>query len=302
MRLILLLLLFAGSVLPAHASNDAFTDADYGLRQEAFQKVLDGVRRSDDEFGKQKAMESAYRDFMRGPQPDIVNASPAALRTAAKAADTIAFYTANPSHVLAYSNFVAELGRRGVAEVKEQQRVFEAMLHARMFDDARRWAKENPAIKANVPEIAMLDGGQRGRTELLLSGDGKSLRQVPIAFGKGIQVIAVGYPLCRYSARAADAIGKDGRMWALLDPYIKWLAPQSRHFDLEVLHGWNTKNPHAKLTMVYKESEWPEIPGWGTPNFYFFKDGKLLARVEGWPQEGRKDEMIAALAKVGLTY
>lgn len=115
-------------------------------------------------------------------------------------------------------------------------------------------------------------------------------------------MIAVGYPLCRYSARAAADISKDGRMWVLLQPHIKWLAPQSRNFDLDVLHEWNRKNPHAELSMVYKESEWPEIPGWATPNFYFFKDGKLLARVEGWPQEGRKDEMVAAMAKVGLKY
>lgn len=122
MRLFTTFLIAIAFIPQAYAADDKerfgietpFTDEDYAARQAAFQKRVNAIRRSDDEAGQLQAVEAAYRDFHSGPQPDSVRSSAAALRTAAQAADTAAFYTANPTHVMTYSFYIGELGRRGV--------------------------------------------------------------------------------------------------------------------------------------------------------------------------------------------
>ncbi len=39
-----------------------------------------------------------------------------------------------------------------------------------------------------------------------------------------------------------------------------------------------------------------------TPTFYFFKAGTLMAKIEGWPHEGKRDEMMAALRLLQLVH
>lgn len=39
---------------------------------------------------------------------------------------------------------------------------------------------------------------------------------------------------------------------------------------------------------------------WETPTFYFFRQGKVVAKVVGWPGRGRKPEVRSALKLVGL--
>ena len=42
------------------------------------------------------------------------------------------------------------------------------------------------------------------------------------------------------------------------------------------------------------------IDYWGTPTFYFLQNGVVRAKVTGWPKEGRRAELLAALRQVGL--
>lgn len=37
-----------------------------------------------------------------------------------------------------------------------------------------------------------------------------------------------------------------------------------------------------------------------TPIFYFYKDGKLRYKVEGWPSSERKSELFQGLRRIGV--
>jgi hypothetical protein len=58
---------------------------------------------------------------------------------------------------------------------------------------------------------------------------------------------------------------------------------------------WNHEHPAMQHTIAYRNDEWPMIDWWGTPTFYFIKDGAVIAKFVGWPKEGRRAELLTAL-------
>jgi hypothetical protein len=54
------------------------------------------------------------------------------------------------------------------------------------------------------------------------------------------------------------------------------------------------------MEFAYKREEWPMIERWETPVFYFFRDGRVVGKVIGWPVAGRKNEIRRSLRRAGL--
>jgi hypothetical protein len=52
--------------------------------------------------------------------------------------------------------------------------------------------------------------------------------------------------------------------------------------------------------VVFKREAWPMIDSWETPTFYFLEHGVVRAKVQGWPKEGHRSELLAGLQKIGL--
>jgi hypothetical protein len=50
---------------------------------------------------------------------------------------------------------------------------------------------------------------------------------------------------------------------------------------------------------TYRANEWPEIEYWGTPAFYFYKNGELRYKVIGWNKR-REKYIEQGLKEVGL--
>ena len=48
------------------------------------------------------------------------------------------------------------------------------------------------------------------------------------------------------------------------------------------------KRYQLNLVYAYKMKSWPEVDYWATPNFYFYKDGKLVDSFDSWPKDGRR--------------
>ena len=70
--------------------------------------------------------------------------------------------------------------------------------------------------------------------------------------------------------------------------------------SVDLVGDWNAQHPELPMAFMYARSDWPMFHAWGTPTFYFFRDGKLDQTVEGWPEEGRRDALIEAATRVGL--
>lgn len=54
------------------------------------------------------------------------------------------------------------------------------------------------------------------------------------------------------------------------------------------------------MVFAYDLGEWPMIDDWATPIFYFLRDGRLVAKVIGWPRGGRVAGLETAIRDVGL--
>ena len=82
--------------------------------------------------------------------------------------------------------------------------------------------------------------------------------------------------------------------------YAMDVVPPGRAFESELVGEWNAAHPGFLLSFLHAREDWPMFRSFATPTFYFFRDGQLVATVEGWPKEGRRDALIAAAQTAGI--
>lgn len=63
---------------------------------------------------------------------------------------------------------------------------------------------------------------------------------------------------------------------------------------------WNRVHPNEQMQFAYRREDWPMVDRWETPVFYFFKDGRVVGKVNGWPATGRKAEIRRSMTLAGL--
>lgn len=83
-----------------------------------------------------------------------------------------------------------------------------------------------------------------------------------------------------------------------------WLAPPFDSLTDGVIEEWNRENPDFAFRYVEYKSDWTQINYWGTPSFYFMKDGRLVKKVVRWPKDARGQRMEAlraGLRAIGAT-
>jgi len=110
----------------------------------------------------------------------------------------------------------------------------------------------------------------------------------------------VTHPACHFSQEAFRAIEGDAGLLALFADHAQLIAPSARRFEVALFQQWNREHPGLPMRLAYDRSQWPQLEAWSTPTFYFFRDGRLQAVVDGWPKGGRKDDLLAAARKIGL--
>lgn len=250
---------------------------------------------------------AAYAEFMRG-QPSLaeLTAGPAIgmeeLKLRARAADEAAFYSGNSAYALEFRDLTRLLERQGNASPSTISRVYFALLSVRDFAAAESWRLSHPeAGFGALPEITLLPPELRSKPSVLVLHENKrALEQRLVDMKTGPVVVAVGYPQCHFSKNSVTDIENDPVLQKRLQNHIRWITPQDRNFDFERLQKWNAEHPTARLAITYLADAWFDIDTWATPTFYFFKDGKLMNKVEGWPKEGSKPQLDKALQSIGL--
>jgi len=83
--------------------------------------------------------------------------------------------------------------------------------------------------------------------------------------------------------------------WLKTNGYV--LFRQDGRFDFELLLQWSSQLPMPSY-VIRSELDWPQIPYWGTPTFYFIKEGRVIQQIVGWPPEGRVKALLAALQSI----
>lgn len=186
-----------------------------------------------------------------------------------------------------------ELDRRNVSIESQYKDMFDAYISARMFDMARVLAKEHPSIDfGKTPEFLVDKSYSDGKpSELVIRSDRPYaiLRSVDLNTNYRIVIVAE----CHVSRDAARAIEANT---SLREAFKKgnavWIQPADRTLNFEFVRQWNAEFPDEQISIAYRNKDWADIDFSRIPNFYIYKNGKLIFHEVGWWKNGSAPKSI----------
>jgi hypothetical protein len=200
------------------------------------------------------------------------------------------------------ASFLNTLQERGLASSAHYLHMYEIFIGARMLTEARALASQHPMPELEpLPELHEEPDVVPGQpTEWVVHQSQRELLRRNADVRAPAQVVIVSHPLCHFSRAAAHDIQTDPVLRETLEGHATWLAPQDTHINFNAVQQWNQQHPEQEVTLTFRREEWPMIDSWATPTFYFLKNGVAVAKVAGWPRQGRRSELLAGLRQIGL--
>lgn len=255
--------------------------------------------------GRSRAIRDGYDRLFGTASVSLDAVSDSDLHLLFRAATIAMDRTKDPKYFDAMDRQLAELQARELASRFDYRLMHGALVLVRDFERADALAQTHPAMEfaATPPIVERVPAGHSGSTEWAVSPDQYQLVHQAVDLDVSATVVVIASLDCGFSRGAMEAIESDPVLGPLFAEHAHWLAPQAHRLDVERLQQWNREHPSIEMTLAVDAREWPAIDEWwATPNFYFFKDGELKAKVTGWPLDGagQRDEVIAALDEIGL--
>lgn len=275
--------------------------------QQAYQEY-ENLRRSTVTIPWQKRAErlkSKYRTVL-GKEAAVRKVLPSLtdddLRLLYRAATDMTSITKDPSYLAAARFYLSELQARNAAVKQQYAELYERYVASRQFSEARNLLKLHPSLSVSPPPriIARSDIEGNGPTVLSASGGGNVFERKSLQLDRSARIVIVAHPLCHFTQNAVRELSGMPDLWNTLTKHAIWISPQDGRLDAKVFGAWNKAHPGAPINIVYRQAEWPMIDLWGTPIFYFFKNGKLVTKVVGWPAGGHTAELLDGIHKLGL--
>ena len=126
------------------------------------------------------------------------------------------------------------------------------------------------------------------------------LTQQPFEFADGGQLVVVSSPVCNPCRRLFDWMKTEPELMKVMSEKGAWITNVASKLYWQQLIDANKTNGSFRMHYTWKKSEWPEIDSWATPSFYFYRDGQLVSRFAGWPNQGNEAALRKGLKQVGL--
>lgn len=278
----------AGSVLAAR-DLQADYDALVAVQTRAFE-------RSEAERGAMIA--STYRERFGALTASELDALPdASLDLLFRAAEIPVGYTLDPYYGEQMNAAYERLAAHSRVEPRHRRSMFDAWVMLRRFDASRRIVDADPGA-GRLPRLHDTPVPS-GAPALWALGEGAdTLTRRPADLTRP-QVVVVSHPLCGFSQNAARQIAADPELGPRFATQSLWLLPQTAALDVDQVRAWQSAHAPYRMAYVDLQRNWPGVDEWGTPTFYFFKDGRVVHKVVGWPAEGRKADLLEGLARIG---
>lgn len=122
-----------------------------------------------------------------------------------------------------------------------------------------------------------------------------------VADMRSLDVVVISHPGCGFSRAAVDAAMQDPALHGLLSgARALWISPQDGTLDPRIFVDWAENHPQFPIHIVARQSGFPRFGYWGTPTFYILRDGKVAARVVGWPRDGNRAALLQAFSDAGI--
>lgn len=215
---------------------------------------------------------------------------------------TMFFHTEkNPRFLAAMEAAYREMRRRDLSPDAVASDMAGAYIAARRFADANRIIAANGDTELPMlPDSVAKDGFVEGRPGAFLV-DAKSdlvrLANFDTTSGDVIVVVAG----CHFSRDAAEEIaGTPSLRRAFGKARTLWLQPADRQFDLNQIQAWNREFPDQPMLVAYSHAPWRGVDFSEIPNFYFYRDGKLIAQHAGWKKGAPPQAVMSALRRMQL--
>jgi hypothetical protein len=213
----------------------------------------------------------------------------------------INLYAKDGEHSAALEYSFAELERRNNIQRKHVQQLFSLYISSRRFDAAAVLAKKYSAFNLDaLPRVVANDSVDKNtRAIWMIDKAEKRLTRKALSFASDWQLVAISHPLCGFSKNALTYIKNDKLLAKSMERHLTLISPQDGNLQFDVMQKWNAENPSMPIHPVDQQIAFTEFDQWSTPTFYFMKAGKVVHQFEGWPKEGRRDQMDEGLRKVG---
>jgi hypothetical protein len=209
----------------------------------------------------------------------------------------------NPDDAKALQLVVADLQRRGIAQSADLRMVYDTLLKARHFDEARRFARAH--AQAELPAVPAMVDGIGGRAAMptvwRASGDGAAMTRTPIDLSRSVILVTAG---CHFSLDAAEDIARDRLLGPLFAERAHWLVLPPGHESLDAIREWNRRFPQMQAEPIHDRAEWSALlpDQWQMPVFFIVRDGRIVERIAGWPRNPAENRqpLIDALVRTGM--
>jgi hypothetical protein len=173
------------------------------------------------------------------------------------AANTATFYTLDQTHARQALEAYDALVKRGQATTEQGDIARMVAFKTRLFE--RTGLSLHDESAGRVP------------TELTVNGDTATRRAVSLS---GSQIVVVSG--CHFAVDARTAIEADPALAAVFAK-AHWLVPQEG--------GTLDDARDPEFAIAYNRDEWPMLDTWGSPTFYFLRDGTVVKKVVGWHKD-----------------
>ncbi|MET0506387.1 MAG: hypothetical protein ABWZ85_13760 [Luteibacter sp.] len=217
------------------------------------------------------------------------------LRSAFSASYLAAFFAMDKRLGSEVEAYLHSLQQRGISVDRDFVKMHDIFIAMRMFDRANELRTAHPDLKMEKAPTVVGRPVGHSPSRLALANQGDVLLDQPVHLtGKVLVVIA--HPLCHFSVNAIKAISEQPALSALFKDAV-WLAPPGPRLNIPEVTQWNIDHPGATLSFMDRREDWPMIDAWATPTFYFLDNGKVVAKVEGWPPANGMDDFKQAAAR-----
>lgn len=244
-------------------------------------------------------MQPAYRDVLGNPPgaslPDLENTW--------RVAGFMAYVTDDRQYTRHMMAVHDEYARRGlVPPMALRDRLLQSLIAARQFDEARSYAARARLEVEVLPPVEGVSSGAKGSYPILRVDAARSvLRRENVEVGDELHVFVVSFIGCAYSRRAADAIENHEALRRFMREHSTWVTlPGRLHFN-DVL-AWNRQHPSTGFAYIDGMESWGFVDDWGTPTFYFVRQGHVVSKLTGWPDDATGiSDLLAAISRSGAT-
>lgn len=273
------------------------TETEVEQRYAALRHVERSFARSASDAERARQMAEAFDRLFPDPaEITIAGKSVRNIRAHLKAVDLMGPYAHSRAGADEVLQLFHALEQAGAVLPRDAERAQGGLIIARRFEEAAELAGRYSHLE-EVPAFRRLTVPTE--RSLWVVEEGPALTQVDAPMPPGPQLMVTSHPHCGPSAQLLEDAMNDEELKGLLSGAL-WLVPTGARLSTASIAAWNERAPWASLHLVNAHAEWPEITYWGTPTFYFVKDGDVLEKVVGWIPGESRGALMSAAQRLGL--